>query len=110
MGFLLPSTLMEWAAFVIILLTFVYYYFKLAFNYWEKKGIKYLKPVIIFGNLKDVILLKKTNAELYKDFYDEYPTEPYVGIYEFTNPSLLIRDPNLIRHILVKDFSYFQVI
>ena len=110
MGFLLASTVVEFISLGIILLTCVYYYYKNAFNFWKKKGIKFVKPVIPFGSIKNMIFLKKTFAEVFKDFYDEFPEEPYVGIYELTTPSLLLRDPELIKHVLVKDFSYFQVI
>ncbi|KAJ9579607.1 hypothetical protein L9F63_004686, partial [Diploptera punctata] len=78
------------------------------FSFWRKKGVKYIQPEIPFGNTKDIIFLKKTVAEKYKDFYDEYPNEPYVGLYELSTPSLLIRDPELIRHVMVKDFAHFQ--
>lgn len=31
----------------------------------------------------------------------------YYGIYQFTRPKLVIRDPDLIRRVTVKDFDYF---
>ncbi|XP_049964265.1 cytochrome P450 6k1-like [Schistocerca serialis cubense] len=34
--------------------------------------------------------------------------ERYVGFYGFRRPLLLIRDPELIRHVLVKDFGTFH--
>lgn len=32
----------------------------------------------------------------------------YSGIYQFTLPTLLIRDPELIKQITVKDFEHFM--
>lgn len=31
----------------------------------------------------------------------------YYGIYQFTRPKLVIRDPDLIRRVTVKDFDHF---
>ena len=34
-------------------------------------------------------------------------SHPFLGIYMLHRPFLLINDPELIKHILVKDFSHF---
>jgi cytochrome P450 len=39
--------------------------------------------------------------------YDEHSDKPYVGIFSFDKPSLLIRDLELVKKILVKDFQTF---
>jgi len=57
----------------------------------------------------DTILQRKPIAKVVKKLYDEFPEEPYVGIYQFLSPMLLIRDPELIKQVMVKDFSYCQV-
>jgi hypothetical protein len=68
-----------------------------------------MKPTLPFGNMGDAILLRKSSAEMMKKLYDQFPEEPYVGIYQFLRPLLLIRDPELIKQVMVKDFSYCQV-
>lgn len=47
-------------------------------------------------------------AESIQEIYKMYEGLPYVGIYELRTPALLLRDPKLIKLILIKDFSYFQ--
>jgi len=79
------------------------------YSFWKEKGVKFMKPTFPFGNMRDIILLRKPKAEVIKEFYDEFPEEPYAGIYEFLSPILLIRDPELIKQVMLKDFSYFQV-
>lgn len=38
----------------------------------------------------------------------KYKDVPYVGIYSYNKPQLLIRDPELVKDILIKDFSSFH--
>ena len=37
--------------------------------------------------------------------YNEHSDKPYVGIFTFDKPSLLIREPELVKNILVKVFQ-----
>ncbi|PSN51920.1 hypothetical protein C0J52_12806 [Blattella germanica] len=43
-----------------------------------------------------------------KALYEEYKNEPYVGIYSFDKPSLMVRDLDLVKNVLVKDSQNFQ--
>ncbi|XP_049832756.1 cytochrome P450 6k1-like [Schistocerca gregaria] len=43
-----------------------------------------------------------------QNIYNQLPRERYVGFYGFHRPLLLIRDPELIRHVLIKDFGTFH--
>jgi hypothetical protein len=56
-----------------------------------------------------MILLRKSTTEMTKEFYDAFPEERFVGLYEGMKPMILIRDLELIKHVMVKDFSHFQV-
>jgi cytochrome P450 len=40
--------------------------------------------------------------------YNEHSDKPYVGIFSFDKPSLLIHDMELVKNILVKDFQNFM--
>jgi cytochrome P450 family 6 len=40
--------------------------------------------------------------------YKEHSDKPYVGIFSFDKPSLLILDPELMKNILAKDFQNFM--
>ncbi|KAF5288529.1 hypothetical protein FQA39_LY15397 [Lamprigera yunnana] len=42
-----------------------------------------------------------------EDAYKNYPNNRYVGFYQFMKPMLLIRDPELIKDITIKDFDAF---
>lgn len=80
---------------------------KHAFSYWKRRGVPFKKPSIPFGNFKDTFLGKKSIGELFQRFYEE-STEPFVGIYSLTQPILFVRDPKIIKDILIKDFPSFN--
>jgi cytochrome P450 len=54
------------------------------------------------------VLLKVTIGEQLQRIYNEHSDKPYVGIFSFDKPSLLIRDPELVKNILVKGFQTFM--
>jgi hypothetical protein len=109
MGLFFATSFLEWLSVIIILCTSVWLYFKSKYNFWKTKGVRYITPVIPFGNIRDIVLLRKPTADVVKQFYDAFPEERFVGLYEAMNPLILIRDPELIKHVMVKDFSHFQV-
>ncbi|KAJ4429425.1 Cytochrome P450 6j1 [Periplaneta americana] len=77
------------------------------FNFWKKLGIPYLKPIPFVGNLKDTVL-QKTNIGLFlKKVYDENQDKPYVGIFCFDQPCLVVMDLELVKNILIKDSHNF---
>ena len=48
-------------------------------KHWERKGIKFLKPVPFFGNCLHVFLKKKTLIEVVTELYNKYPNELVLG-------------------------------
>lgn len=85
----------------------LYFYFIRNFNFWKKLGVPYPKPMPFLGNLKETVLQKVTIANYLKNLYDEYSDKPYVGIFSFDQPGLVVRDLDLVKKILVKDSNVF---
>jgi cytochrome P450 family 6 len=85
----------------------LYFYFTRNFKFWHKLGIPYVKPTPFVGNLKECVLMKATIGVQLRNISNEHSDKPYVGIFSFDKPSLLIRDPELVKNILVKDFHIF---
>ena len=85
----------------------LYFHFTRNFKFWHKLGVPYVKPTPFVGNLKDCVLLKTTIGEQLQRIYNEHSDKPYVGIFTFDKPSILIRDLELVKNILVKDFQSF---
>ncbi|NP_001165939.1 cytochrome P450 6AS33 [Nasonia vitripennis] len=84
-----------------------YYYLTSNFDFWKKRQVLGPKPIPIFGNFKDVILGNINPALLVQKFYDEFKNEQFIGLFSRSSPSLMIKDPDLIRDVLIKDFNVF---
>lgn len=93
--------------FVAVLFTLLYFYFTRTFNYWKSRNVAGPKPLPFFGNIKDSVLRRKPLPIIYKSIYDAYPKEKVVGIYRMTTPSVLLRDLDVIKNIMIKDFDLF---
>jgi cytochrome P450 family 6 len=96
------------AVFLSTIFIALYFYFTRNFKFWQKLGIPYLKPTPFVGNLKDCVFQKVHIAERLQQIYEQHSDKPFVGIFSFDKPSLLIRDPELVKNILVKDAQYFR--
>lgn len=67
----------------------------------------FIKPTPLLGNFGSSLLVRKSYAETLQDLYDHFPEERFMGIYQARRPALLVRDPELIKLILIKDFASF---
>ena len=94
---------------VTIILSSIYYIFaKYQQNYWKKLGV-YSPPCHwFFGHFKDACLLKKSFPQTFKQLYDTKTSDsPVIGIYLLQKPFLIIRDPEFIKQMYIKDFNVF---
>ncbi|XP_030760090.1 probable cytochrome P450 28d1 [Sitophilus oryzae] len=89
-----------------IFLIFLYLRFKK--TYWEERGIPGPKPWPIIGNIGANFIGQKTLGEVFFDIYRKYEGYPFVGLFRAKSPCLLVRDPELVQRILVKDFKFFR--
>ncbi|XP_031628927.1 probable cytochrome P450 6d4 [Contarinia nasturtii] len=88
-------------------LTFIYFFLKRTYSYWERKGFKTLPNYsYIFGHFKETLTQKEFAGDCVKKLYAS-TNEPFIGIYSILRPILLVRDPELMRLILIKDFPSF---
>ncbi|RZC31845.1 p450 domain containing protein [Asbolus verrucosus] len=93
--------------YIVGLLGFLYYMiFARAYNHWKIRGVQFDKPFSVFGNFYSLATGKQSMLERIRDIYSQYKT-PYVGIFIFNQPYLMVRSPELVKKILVKDFDKF---
>ncbi|GAB0100900.1 hypothetical protein DMENIID0001_169980 [Sergentomyia squamirostris] len=84
----------------------IHLYIRHIYSYWSRRNVPFAKPTFPFGNLKGAVLSTTPFIEIFKNLY--YSTnEKVLGIYTADQPALMIRDPELLRLIFVKDFNYF---
>lgn len=78
------------------------------YTYWDRRGFKSFPYVnLIFGHFSSVLKQKESFVNLIRRIYRE-TKEPFIGIYGYFQPILLICDPNVAQTILMKDFKHFS--
>ncbi|XP_019866454.2 cytochrome P450 9e2 [Aethina tumida] len=92
--------------FVILIIFLILNYIKLL-NYWKNKNVKFITPVPILGNFTKNVLQLESLSDLSMKVYNSFPGERYIGAFQFTSPILVVRDLELIKKILIKDFDHF---
>ncbi|PSN34610.1 putative cytochrome P450 6a14 [Blattella germanica] len=90
-----------------LVLASVYLYYHLAFTYWKKKGVATPKPIIPFGNFMRAFLPNSNPQLEVLKFYSEFEGVKVIGLYRFSKPALMLKDPDVIKEVLVKDFDHF---
>ncbi|PSN55897.1 Cytochrome P450 6a2 [Blattella germanica] len=83
-------------------------FMKKSFLYWKKRDVPYLEPSFPFGNLKGFLTFKRSMGEAYADIYRKLGDVPMGGAFMVHRPVLILKDPELIRNFLVKDFEHFH--
>jgi len=66
-----------------------------------------MKPIPLFGNLTKAFIGFESQYEGFDRIYRQFPDEKICGFYQMKTPYLMIRDPELINAILIKDFAHF---
>lgn len=90
------------------LIVAAYLYMTRNFNYWKRRGIPEVSPLPFVGNFSECMLMQKNPGYYMKDLYNHAKDVPYIGFYVFDKPSLLVRDRELVKSVLVKDFNHFS--
>nr|UZE89903.1 cytochrome P450 CYP9GK5 [Chrysoperla zastrowi sillemi]UZE89906.1 cytochrome P450 CYP9GK5 [Chrysoperla zastrowi sillemi] len=92
----------------IILIAIIYFYFIRPLNYWKNLDVPFIPGYPIVGNFIWTSLKKQSFTDELNSLYNAFPNEKCVGMFSFgTAPALLIRDPELLKQITIKDFNYF---
>ncbi|KAF5288522.1 hypothetical protein FQA39_LY15390 [Lamprigera yunnana] len=87
----------------------VLFYFKVVkkYNFWHDRGVPYIKPIYFVGNFGPTIFRIKSIHQILRDAYNKYPNSRYVGFYQANEPVLILRDPDLIKDVTIKEFDSF---
>ncbi|XP_057660428.1 cytochrome P450 6a2-like [Diorhabda carinulata] len=92
---------------ILIYLTWFYYE---SFQYWKRRGIPYIKPIIApFGNTLKIYQGKATFGEVFADAYLNLKKrgERHGGMYYLHSPFYIPVDPDIIKKIVISDAHYF---
>lgn len=83
------------------------YFIWRTYTYWDDKGIPFDKPHFPFGSLKSLGFQERSFGMAIYDLYEKHQSR-FVGIYLFFRPAILVRDAQLCKDILTKDFASFH--
>jgi cytochrome P450 family 9 len=67
-----------------------------------------VKPLPFIGSMGPSLLRRQYFPQLLMHVYNELKDHPYGGLFIFKQPVVVLRDPELIKTIAVKDFEYFM--
>lgn len=83
---------------------------KYHFNYWTRHNVPQIKPTPIVGNLAPILCMAESAAKVIERMFNSplAKDKPLLGIYLFHQPALLLRDSELIKRVLIRDFSKFS--
>lgn len=92
---------------VLFALVALYYYLNEKLKHFERLGVPHIKPKLFVGNMGAVFLRQKSFADQILEYYEHFKDERYFGIYNFMTPQIIVRDPELIKEIAIKNFDSF---
>ncbi|XP_043285529.1 cytochrome P450 9e2-like [Venturia canescens] len=99
---------MQWIALILSLLAGVIPY--LLWRKWNKlarMGIEHPTAWPIIGNSASVLCLRSHFVDMIESVYKFKQEADYVGFYDFSEPTILIRSPELLKSITIKNFDHF---
>lgn len=95
--------------FALILLLIIFWFYRQQ-TYFKRHNIPYVQTNFLLGGLSDSLLRKCGFFENVMRLYTrpEVENASFFGFYIFQRPALIIKDPELIKRIMIKDFNSFQ--
>lgn len=96
-----------WLIVIWLVISVLYAFFKLKTTYWEIRGVKQINT----GSFLALIRRLKTvhHSDLWQEVYDEFKGKvKLAGTYIYTRPIAVILDLDLVKTVLIKDFSLFS--
>ncbi|GLV31944.1 Cytochrome P450 6a19 [Carabus blaptoides fortunei] len=92
----------------VVLVVLIHWFLTSPYGYWKKKGVPHPEPSMFTGNMGPSLTMKKNLSQIYRDIYYDFKDLLYVGYYKFRQPGIVLRDLDLIKSVLVKEFSSFH--
>nr|ASX93992.1 cytochrome P450 CYP354A13 [Zygaena filipendulae] len=98
----------EWRLFTFFVCVIILYiYYTSTFDFFSKKGIKYMKPTIFVGNLGPRLKAAISIHEFQVQIYEYFKGDLCGGIFEGRKPVLYLFDPDIIKDVAIQHFDHF---
>ncbi|XP_025263909.1 cytochrome P450 9e2-like [Camponotus floridanus] len=84
----------------------IHYLFK-NYNFFKRHNIIHIPCVPMLGNMTSIVFRRISLADFICKIYNFNPDAKYFGCYAMTMPIFLLRDPEIIKSVFVKNFEAF---
>ncbi|XP_053977984.1 cytochrome P450 9e2-like [Hylaeus volcanicus] len=95
------------ALIVVAVLLLLYRYLWKPMKYFEQVGVPHEPWLPIVGHLAPIVFRRVYFSDHFQAMYNSFPDAKYFGVYSFTKPAIVLRDPDLIASITIKNFDNF---
>ncbi|XP_044738026.1 cytochrome P450 9e2-like [Chrysoperla carnea] len=92
---------------VLTIIVACYWYLVAPLSHWEKRGIPYVKGYPIVGNFFWHAIKKSSMGDELIKLYNAYPEKKCYGIFLFGRPAIFVRDLDITKNVLIKNFENF---
>ncbi|EZA47525.1 Cytochrome P450 9e2 [Ooceraea biroi] len=85
----------------------MYYFILSQMSYFDQRKVPYQRPVPLLGNMAPYIFRRISFVDNIHRLYNHFSNARYFGFYDLMTPVYVIRDPELINTIAIKNFDNF---
>ncbi|XP_018378166.1 PREDICTED: cytochrome P450 9e2-like [Trachymyrmex cornetzi] len=94
---------------ILVILVILYLFLTKNYKYWQKRGVPCPDGALPgVGHVWEVATQKITMGEWCCRIYNAYRDRSMVGIYNFMTPTLMVREPQLVKTVLQTSFTNFH--
>ena len=76
-------------------------------DHFSKRNVPSVETVPILGSMSPMTFRRLSFPDFILDVYNKLKGHKYGGMYDFLKPVVVLRDPELIKMVTVKDFEFF---
>lgn len=97
-----------WIAIYTLIFNFVYHCVIRYWSFFNDRNVKFIRGIPFFGSTYKIFFGMEAMNDVFETLYNKYPDESVIGMYELGGgPVYVIRDPDMIKQIAIKDFDHF---
>lgn len=85
----------------------LYKWWTYPYTYWKRKGFPYLPATFPYGSNANMVKMDLYLGYMLKKVYQQVGEKPYAGVITLRRPQLFLKDPEIIKAVMLKDFVHF---
>ncbi|XP_053679611.1 cytochrome P450 6g1-like [Anopheles nili] len=98
-----------WLVLICVVVYLLWFLSTTGTRYWQCVRVPYIEGRPVVGNFLEAVLLRKSMFDLMDELYvnDRVRESHLFGISKLWTPTLVLKDPELIKQVLIKDAAFF---